>query len=83
MVSLVLMLSKSFIVMLVIALAIGFTLAYLGNGIWLNQFAYRTSFGVDIFLFTSIGLLGIAIATIGWQAMRATKSNPATTLRND
>lgn len=81
--SLVLMLSKSFLVMLIIALVLGFTLAYLGNGLWLNQFAYRTSFGIDIFLFTSVGLLGVAILTIGWQAMRATNSNPATTLRND
>ena len=81
--SIVFMLSKSFIIMLSISLILGFTIAYFGNSIWLDMFAYRTAFGIDIFLFTSIGLIGIATATIGWQAIRATHSNPATTLRDD
>ena len=69
--------------MLSIALILGFTIAYLGNSTWLNMFAYRTSFGFDIFFFTALGLIGVAVATIGWQALRATNSNPATTLRDD
>ena len=81
--TLVLLLSRSFLVMLTIALIIGFTIAYLGNGVWLNEFAYQTDFGVDIFLFTTVLLVGIAMLTIGWQALKATNSNPATTLRND
>lgn len=81
--SIVLMLSKSFIIMLSIALILGFTIAYLGNSTWLNLFAYRTSFGFDIFFFTALGLIGVAVGTIGWQALRATNSNPATTLRDD
>ncbi len=81
--AIVFMLSKSFILMLSISLILGFTIAYLGNSVWLDMFAYRTSFGFDIFFFTALGLVGVAIATIGWQAMRATSSNPATTLRDD
>lgn len=81
--SIVFMLSKSFIIMLSISLILGFTIAYLGNSTWLNMFAYRASFGFDIFFFTALGLIGVAVATIGWQAMRATSSNPATTLRDD
>ena len=81
--SLVMLLSRSFIIMLVIAIVLGFTLAYLGNGVWLNMFAYRTNFGAEIFIFTGLGLLGIAMLTIGWQVMRASNSNPASTLRDD
>lgn len=81
--SLVLMLSKSFVIMLVIALIIGFTLAYYGNAIWLNMFAYRTSFGFEIFFFTAVGLIGVAVLTIGWQAIKAIGTNPAATLRDD
>ncbi len=81
--SLVLMLSKSFVIMLTIALILGFAIAYFGNGVWLDMFAYRISFGVDVFLFTAIGLFAVAALTIGWQAIRATSSNPATTLRDD
>lgn len=81
--SLIFMLSRSFIIMLVIALILGFSIAYLGNSAWLNMFAYRTSFGFDIFFFTAFGLIGVAVLTIGWQAIRATNSNPAATLRDD
>jgi len=81
--TIVFMLSKNFIILLSISLILGFTIAYLGNSIWLDMFAYSTSFGFDIFFFTALGLIGVAIATIGWQALRATSTNPATTLRDD
>lgn len=81
--TLILLLSKSFIIMLSISMIIGFTIAYLGNGIWLDMFAYRTNFGFDVFFFAGLGLIGVALLTLGWQAMRATNSNPATTLRDD
>lgn len=81
--SLVVLLSKSLSIMLGISFAIGFTLAYLANNVWLNEFAYRTSFGVDVFLMTIFAMVGIGVLTIGWQAWRATSANPATTLRDD
>jgi len=81
--SLVFLLSKSLSIMLGISFAIGFTLAFLANNVWLNQFAYRTSFGVDVFLMTVSTMVGIGMLTIGWQAWKATSANPATTLRDD
>ncbi len=81
--SIIFMLSRSFIIMLSIALILGFSIAYLGNKVWLDMFAYRTNFGFDIFFFTALGLIGVAVATIGWQAIRATSTNPASTLRDD
>lgn len=80
---LIFLLSKSLGIMLTISFIIGFTLAYLANNVWLNQFAYRTSFGIDIFLMTMLSMVGIGVMTIGWQAWRATSANPATTLRDD
>lgn len=80
---LIFLLSKSLSIMLTVAFIIGFSLAYMANNVWLNEFAYRTSFGVDVFLMTALAMVGIGIATIGWQAWRATKANPATTLRDD
>ncbi len=80
---LILLLSKSLSIMLTIAFIIGFSLAYMANNVWLNQFAYRTSFGFDVFLMTALAMVGIGVLTIGWQAWRATSANPATTLRDD
>lgn len=81
--SLVFILSKSLSIMLGVSFIIGFSIAYLANNVWLNQFAYRTSFGLDVFLMTIFAMVGIGMLTIGWQAWRATSANPATTLRDD
>ncbi|MCE7992545.1 MAG: FtsX-like permease family protein [Roseivirga sp.] len=80
---LILLLSKGFMYLFGIAMVIGFTLAYLGNSLWLDGFAYRVSFGVDIFLITALVMIGIGILTIGLQALRATTTNPANILRDD
>ncbi len=81
--SLIFILSKSLSIMLAISFVIGFSIAYMANNVWLNEFAYRTSFGVDVFLMTVLTMVGIGVLTIGWQAWRATSANPATTLRDD
>ncbi len=81
--TLVLLLSRGFIMLFGIAMVIGFTLAYLGNSAWLNGFAYRVSFGFDIFALTAITMILVGLLTIGFQAWKATFSNPAQTLRDD
>ena len=81
--ALILLLSKSFMTMFGIAMVIGFTLAYLGNNLWLDGFAYRVDFGVDIFLIATFIMVIIGVFTIGLQAFRATNDNPAANLRDD
>lgn len=80
---LIFLLSKSFMTLFGIAMAIGFSLAYLGNNLWLEGFAYRVNFGVEIFLVTALVMITIGILTIGLQALRATTTNPANILRDD
>lgn len=80
---LIFILSKGFMYLFGIAMVIGFTLAYLGNNLWLDGFAYRVNFGVDIFLVTALVMIVIGILTIGLQALRATTTNPANILRDD
>ena len=64
-------------------MSIGFTLAYLGNSTWLNEFAYRVDFSADIFLIAAASMVLVGVLTIGIQAFRATSSNPAKSLRDD
>lgn len=80
---LIFLLSKGFMYLFGIAMVIGFALAYFGNNLWLDGFAYRVSFGVDIFLVTALIMIVIGMLTIGLQALRATTTNPATILRDD
>jgi len=50
---------------------------------WLQDFAYRTSLGIDLFLLAGGLAVGIALLTISTQAFRAARLDPATTLRDE
>jgi len=48
---------------------------------WLEQFAYRISIGLDLFLMAGCIALGISLLTVSYQAMKAALKNPAEALR--
>ncbi|MDZ7771728.1 MAG: ABC transporter permease [Balneolaceae bacterium] len=77
------MLSKDFIRYVLVALVIGIPLAWFGVRQWLQNFAYHTSVGVDTLLITLVASLGIALATVSWQAVRAALANPIDSLRSE
>jgi putative ABC transport system permease protein len=79
--SLVGLLSKDFLKMVLISALIAFPLAWWAMNKWLQDFPYRTSIGIDIFL--SAGLLAVFIAmyTVSFQAIRAARMNPTKSLK--
>ena len=56
-------------------------LAYFGVEQWLQDFAFRVDVGAWTFVGVAIALLGIAWATIGYQAFKAARTNPVDALR--
>lgn len=50
---------------------------------WLNDFAYKTSIKLWIFLIAGIGVLLIAILAVSLQALRAARINPAISLKHE
>jgi putative ABC transport system permease protein len=48
---------------------------------WLQNFAYRTSIGVVVFILAALLALAIALATVSYQAIKAALANPVETLR--
>lgn len=58
-------------------------LAWMGVNWWLQSFAYRVSVDVWIFVVAAIGILAIALITIGAQTIRAASANPIDSLRNE
>jgi len=55
---------------------------YLGKQ-FLDQYAYRTSLGIIIFLFSGIVSIIIALITISYQSYRAAGANPINALRHE
>ncbi len=81
--SIVYLFSKEFIILIVLAFALGAPAAwYLMNG-WLQTFAYRISPDVWVFLAAIATSLLIGWATIGYKAVKAALANPVKSLRSE
>lgn len=82
-VDIIAILSKGFLVLLLIAVLIATPLAYFANNLWLQMIANRIDFGIEISL-AGVGiLLSLGLITIGSQAVRAAFSNPIFALRDE
>lgn len=81
--ALVYLLSKGFLKMLAIAVAIGVPLAYFVNSFWLELIANRITINFGMIAIGVLVLIFFGALTIGSQTIRATMVNPAENLRND
>lgn len=81
--SLVVLLSREFLIMVVTALLIASPLVYLGISQWLNGFAFRVPVGWQAFAVAGAVSFALALITVGAQALRATFTNPASILKSE
>lgn len=79
----VLMLSKDFIQLVLIALLIASPIAWYFMNQWLTDFAYRVTISWWIFALTAVAVTGIAFFTVSFQAFRAAVNNPVAALRSE
>jgi putative ABC transport system permease protein len=60
---------------------IAWPVAYFIMRRWLEGFAYRIGIGPGVFILSGLLVLGIALVSVGFQAVKAALSNPADCLR--
>ncbi|HEV2483634.1 MAG TPA: FtsX-like permease family protein [Puia sp.] len=77
------LLTREFLVLVAVSIVIAFPVVLVGMHRWLDAFAYRTTIGADIFVFTALTALVVTLATIGFQAVRAARANPVDSLRSE
>ena len=77
----VVLLSKGFAGLVLLAFVIAIPLAYFGTTWWLDNFAYRIEISWGIFLTAGLAALGIALLTVGYQAVKAAMADPVESLR--
>jgi ABC-type antimicrobial peptide transport system permease subunit len=77
------LLSKDFLKLVLIALAIALPIAWWLMNSWLNEFQYRIEIGVDIFALAILATIAVTIATISFQSVRAALANPVNSLRTE
>ncbi len=80
---LVYLLSKEFLLLVVLALAIAFPIAWLGMNAWLNEFTFRTHITADLFWLTGTTVILITLLTISYQSISAALANPVKSLRSE
>ncbi len=76
-----LLLTKEFAKWVVAANVIAWPAAYFASKQWLQGFAYRIDLGWEIFVFSALVALVIAVGTVSYQALKAATSNPVRALR--
>jgi putative ABC transport system permease protein len=77
------MLSKEFLLLVVIAALIAFPVTWYSMDKWLQTFAYRVN--IQWWVFAVAGLMAVIIAfiTISFQAIKASLANPVKSLRSE
>ena len=77
------LLSKDFVVLVLIAFVIAIPLGYYFMSNWLQSYPYRTSLSWWIFAATGSGALLITLLTVSYQAIKAALANPVKSLRTE
>lgn len=75
------MLSKDFVLLVVISFFIGIPVGYYIMNQWLESFAYRTEVSVGVFALAGLLSIVIACLTVSYQSYRAANAKPVDSLR--
>ena len=78
-----LLLSKDFMVLVLISCLIASPLAFYFLQGWLQQYDYRISIGPAVFLGAGLAAMIITIVTISFQSVKAALSNPVKSLKSE
>ena len=81
--SIVGLLSRHFLLLVLIANIIAWPLAWIGVNRWLRDYAYRVSVSWWVFILAGVMALVIALATVSFLALKAGRANPIKSLRTE
>lgn len=79
----IMLLSKEYLPLVLIAVVFAFPIAWWAMHNWLNGFAYKIAIGTEVFATAFAAIIIITIATVSYHALRAAFANPVHALRNE
>ena len=77
------MLSKDFVILVLISCVVASPLAYYVLSGWLQKFTYRTEISLWIFAATGMGAILLTLNTVSYQAVKTALMNPVNSLRSE
>jgi len=81
--NILLALSREFAQMVLLACVLAWPAAYVLARVWLDGFAYRTSLGLPPFLLAGLAAVGIALASVSYQSLKASRADPVKALKHE
>ena len=75
------LLSKEFTRWMIFANVLAWPISYIVMNKWLQDFAYRISLNIWIFILSGLSVLAIALLTVSYQTIKAATANPVESLR--
>ncbi|MEQ9422947.1 MAG: FtsX-like permease family protein [Cyclobacteriaceae bacterium] len=81
--SLLSLLTSEYSRLVIISFAIAVPLCWFLFNSWLNNFAFRISLGLDVFLWALLISLSAAFLTVGYHSLRAANVNPVKALKDE
>ncbi len=81
--NIVTLISRDFVILVIVALFIATPMAWYGMNQWLQNYAYRTEITWWIFGIAGTTALAIALLTVSTQAIKAAMNNPVESLRSE
>ncbi len=80
---LLMMLSREFVIMVLLAMCIAIPLTWWGMNEWLQQYAYRTQISIWSFMSAAVGVLLLTILTVWINVGRAALTKPVKSIRTE
>jgi putative ABC transport system permease protein len=77
------LLSKDFMVLVLLALVMAVPMAWYLMREWLSNFAYRTNMDIWVFIIASVAAILVAFLTVGFHSLRSAIANPVESLRTE
>jgi hypothetical protein len=77
------MLSKDFVMLVMISWIVAMPSAFLFMEKWLQQYSYRTAISWNVFVAVGVGSLLITLFTVSFQAIKAAMENPVNILKSE
>ena len=77
------MLSRDFVVLVIISCLVAIPVAWYFMKMWLSRFEYRTEVSWWVFAITCLLAVVVTLLTVSYQSIRAARMNPVNSLRTD
>jgi len=81
--NIVMMLSKGYCIVVLIASVIATPIAWLAVNSWLENYAFRITATIWVFVAAALLAVLVALCTISYQAIKAAMANPVKSLRTE